>query len=113
LKYPHCLSNSHELILHCDPDLHDLASNLVVPVFIGCSFPRAQDKHMYAAFSLAHLKPFSIVHPLLADDESYEQCYSSYQFTPFSNQIMLNWEAIHECEDARDAERIKTGSSFP
>jgi hypothetical protein len=107
LKYPHILCNTHELILHCDPDLHDLASNIVVPVFIGCSIPRVHDMHVYAAFTIAHLKPFSIIHPLVADDESYEQSYSSYQFSSFSKQIMLNWEAIHECEDARDAEHIR------
>jgi len=33
-----------------------------------------------------------------------EETYLKYCFDPFSCEIMANWEAVHECEDAQDAE---------
>ena len=36
-----------------------------------------------------------------------ENAFKIYCFDAFSCDIMANWEAIHECEDARDAECIR------
>ena len=56
---------------------------------------------------LAHFKPFSPTNTLLKPTETFEDVFQSYCFNKFSKQVMLNREAIHECQDARDAEHIK------
>jgi len=55
---------------------------------------------------LAHFKPFSYVNPCINNCKTMEETYLKYCFDPFSCEIMANWEAVHECEDVRDAERI-------
>ena len=39
LKHPHQLCDSHELLLHTDPNLCELALNLLIPSVVGCSIP--------------------------------------------------------------------------
>lgn len=34
------------------------------------------------------------------------EMYSKYMFDEFAHHVMQNWEAIHECEDERDADRL-------
>jgi len=60
----------------------------------------------YAEFMLAHFKPFSAEIPLVNEGQKIEATYKNYSFDPFSCNVRLNWEAINECEDARDAEWI-------
>ena len=107
LKHPHHLCDSHELVLHTDPNLNELAPNLLIPRLVGCSIPQATSEKLYAEFMIAHFKPFNPTIPLVAHSENFKECFDSYDFTEFSRKIMSNWEAIHECQDARDAERIK------
>jgi len=57
-------------------------------------------------FALAHFKPFSATVPLLNNEQDAEQVFHSYAFSHTARQILLNWEAVHECEDERDAERL-------
>ena len=56
---------------------------------------------------LAHFKPFSAEKPLVNSGETIEDAFKNHCFDQFSRNIMANWEAIHECEDARDAEHIR------
>ncbi len=44
--------------------------------------------------------------PLINHNETIEEALDKYIFDPFSCEVMKNWEAIHECEDARGAEHI-------
>ena len=55
---------------------------------------------------LAHFKPFSPGNPLINNMQTMEETYKNYSFDPFSCEMMANWEAVHECEDAQDAECI-------
>src|SRR5882672_6273401 len=55
---------------------------------------------------LAHFEPFGARIPLINAGQTMETAFKNYCFDPFSCNIMTNWEAIHECEDARDAECI-------
>ena len=103
---PHRLSKTYELVLYIDPSLNDLAHKITVPRVIGCSIPQKASNKTYAEFMLAHFKPFSTKKPLINDGETIEEAYNKYCFDPFSSEIMANWEAVYECEDARDAECI-------
>lgn len=51
-------------------------------------------------FILAHLE---FQNPLCDENQSFESVMKSYQFSPRSQEIMENWEAIYECEDECDA----------
>ena len=95
------------MILHTNPDLYDLAPNLQIPRVVGFSIQRASNEKKYAEFMLAHFKPFSPTNALFKLTETFEDVFQSYCFNKFSKQVMLNWEAIHKCQDARDAECIK------
>ena len=93
MKHPHQLSQSHELILHTNPDLYDFAPNLQIPRVVGCSIPHASNEKKYAEFMLAHFKPFSPTNALLKPTETFEDVFQSYCFNKFSKQVMLNWKA--------------------
>src|SRR5882724_3582224 len=96
----------HMKLLYSDPSFNALAPRMTVPRVVGCSIPRKSSKISYAEFMLAHFKPFSYVNPLIKNGETIEETCQKYCFDPFSCEIMANWEAVHECEDAQDAERI-------
>jgi hypothetical protein len=57
--------------------------------------------------ALAHFKPFSVNQLLLAEGESFDEVFAQFEFSMFNTRILENWEALHECEDERDAERMK------
>jgi hypothetical protein len=72
------------------------------------TIPHAVNRSLYSMFMLAHFKPFSIDCPLIAHGtDSWEYAFHSFTFNDRSTEIMKNWEAIHECQDERDAERLK------
>jgi hypothetical protein len=71
------------------------------------SIPHAMDAKLWSLFTLAHFKPFSAASPLLSEDEDAIEVFRTYVFSPCSRTIMSNWEAVHECEDERDADRLK------
>lgn len=63
---------------------------------------------------LAHFLPFSAASPLELGKgiwDSYESAVDgsqpSFRFTKRAKEIMENWDEIYECEDARDAERLR------
>lgn len=105
LKPAHPLHATHELVEHAD-DLRGDKNHNLVPRVIGTSIPCSNNKQAWALFTLSHFKPFSCDVPLIGENEDPEKVFNSYQFSDHSHSIMLNWEAIHECEDEQDADRL-------
>ncbi|KAE8222189.1 hypothetical protein CF319_g4571 [Tilletia indica] len=60
----------------------------------------------YCFAMLVHFKAFSDSAPLKAPDSTYEQTFVQHSFSGSSKRVMANWEALHECDDARDAEQL-------
>lgn len=106
LKPGHPLSHTHELVEHWSEERGEGVRELV-PRVIGLSIPRSTTGSAWALFVLAHFKPFSCDDPLVQEGDTIDKTYEEYQFSPKSRKIMENWEAIHECEDERDAERLR------
>ncbi|KAE8220603.1 hypothetical protein CF319_g5894 [Tilletia indica] len=73
-------------------------------------FPRSNGTEQhgdgYCASMLAHFKPFSISNPLKIAGQSYEDAFSAYNFSATSRTTMANWQALTECDDARDADQL-------
>ena len=61
----------------------------------------------YSLFMLAHFKPFSNESPLWDKDIGVNKAFEQFHFSTAAQEIMHNWEAIHECEDEQDAERLQ------
>ena len=70
------------------------------------SIPRVSDKG-YQMFALAHFIPFDVDRPLLQPGQTADDVFKSAQFSDRHLQILDNWESIHECQDERDAERMR------
>ncbi|KAG2739415.1 hypothetical protein P692DRAFT_20695710, partial [Suillus brevipes Sb2] len=54
-----------------------------------------------------HFKPFSVSIDLLGINEDPIASHEHFPFCPRSREVMSNWEAVHECEDERDADRLR------
>ena len=61
---------------------------------------------------LAHFKPFGALHPLVPKNETFETVFKRYSLTEFAQTVITNWDATNECEDARDAERMKKAAQI-
>ena len=85
----------------------------IVPRVVGTSIPRREsDPENYFLFMLAHFCPFSADHGINFEGGNLEAIFHTKSFSLLSKNVMQNWEAVHECEDAREKERIrKQGSS--
>ncbi|KAJ3516563.1 hypothetical protein NMY22_g14178 [Coprinellus aureogranulatus] len=105
LKRSHPLHHTHHLVQHTNEETGDMA-NEYVPKVLGMSIPRVSSQS-WPVFALMHFKPFSENNPLLKPGEIPQIVYDSFTFGDREAKIMSNWEAIHECEDERDAERIR------
>ena len=105
LQYPHPQYQTHVLIDHSIKIGKD-NSNLAIPRIIGMSVPRLGDK-LHALFMLAHFKPFDVDSPLWNAKIGIENTYKQFKFSNRALEIMRNWDAIHECEDQCDADRLK------
>jgi len=101
LKPDHLLHTTHDLVKHTD-ELH--MDHELVPRVIGMSMPCSNNKQAWALFTLSHFKAFSCDVPLFDKGKDPEQAFDMYAFLDYSHTIMANWEAIHECEDERDAD---------
>ncbi|KAK6997321.1 hypothetical protein R3P38DRAFT_2563635, partial [Favolaschia claudopus] len=105
LQQPHTKAHKYQIVerinYECGPII-----KLRVPQVIGSSIPR-KSSPLYPVFALAHFKPFSMTYPLVANGETFEETFSKFEFSTFNSSILENWEALHECEDERDAERLK------
>lgn len=106
LKEGHPSYHSHQLIEHTNEERGDGFHELV-PRVVGMSIPRSHDATAWAIFALAHFKPFSISCPLLGSEDTALDAYKAYDFCSCSCNVMANWEAIHECEDEWDADRLR------
>lgn len=105
LRHPHPWCETHEIQEHTDFD-RGMNDNLLIPRVIGMSIPRSNTDSYYV-FALAHFKPFTSIATLLGSAVSFKECYEQYIFPPESRRILNNWDAIYECEDERDAERLR------
>ena len=105
LKEGHPSAGTHRLVEHTN-ELRGEGTNLLVPRVMGMSIPRKSDKG-YRMFALAHFIPFGIFDPLLKPGQTVNNVFESAKFTNRHQQILDNWEAIHECQDERDAERMR------
>lgn len=65
------------------------------------------DDPCYETFMLMHFKPFNLDRLLLTSLISVHDKFITYDFSPCARTCMSNWEALHECEDKRDTERMK------
>lgn len=83
--------------------------------------PRKHDNDDdYALFMLSHFIPFSVRSPLNLENGIWK-CYEDamtgggsnipqnpmHMFSSRAKEIMKNWDEIHECEDERDADRLR------
>ena len=77
-----------------------------MPRVVGASIPRSTSRTHWMLFALAHFKPFDCDHPLLPNTSlnMIENIFNNYLFSPRSRLVMKQWEAVHECQDERDAE---------
>ncbi|KAE8228546.1 hypothetical protein CF326_g6517 [Tilletia indica] len=81
-----------------------------IPRAIFRSFPRpdGSERHgdAYCVAMLAHFIPFSISRPLRTPNHTYEDLFATVPFPPFAVQTMSNWQALTECDDARDSDQL-------
>jgi hypothetical protein len=105
LKRGHPSAETHRLVEHTN-ELRGEGTNLLVPRVMGMSIPRELDKG-YWMFALAHFIPFDINSPLLKPGQTVDDVFESARFADRHLQILSNWEAIHECQDERDADRMR------
>lgn len=106
LKAGHPLHKTHRLVEHTNEKRGDGALELV-PRVVGVSIPRTTSAS-WPLFALAHFKPFSPTVPLLeTNGMPVESQLKNYQFSSKAEQVLVNWDAIHECEDERDAHRLQ------
>jgi hypothetical protein len=70
------------------------------------SIPR-ETSVIWPLFVLAHFKPFGVTQPLIPPGESCNDLFHTYPFSNRHLEAIKNWNATHECEDERDAERLR------
>ena len=97
--------------------LHDShASHLIsnyekrVPNFIGANLPRCDqgDREYYCCTMLTLFKPWRRGHDLkVSAQESWDDIFTEYEFTPKQVQLMKNFNIRYECLDARDDYRAQ------
>ena len=106
LVLPHKLSKTHQLV-EFRSDLDIDTETLKIPKVVGCSIPQPNAGEPYYLFMVSHFKPFGIESPLLKGWKTFQEEFENFPFTDRALHVMKNWDAIHECEDARDSERLK------
>jgi hypothetical protein len=105
LKSSHPLHETHQLIEHTN-EMRGEGHHELVPRVVGMSIPR-ETSAIWPLFVLAHFKPFSITQPLIPSGDSCDNIFRTYSFSDRSFKVIKNWNATHECEDERDAERLR------
>jgi hypothetical protein len=101
----HLLSQTHELLEHTNEE-HGEGTHEYVPCVVGMAIPWSTDPTQWALFALSHFKPFSSTDPLIPPQSSIDEVFKSFDFSPRHLAIMEHWEAVHECKDERDADRL-------
>jgi len=106
LHADHPLAETHHLVEHTNEERGDCNTRLI-PRVIGSSIPRKNTGRVWKLFALAHFKPFGPSDPFVMSGSCIDDTYDKFAFTEQSKYVMNNWEDTHECEDQRDAERLR------
>jgi hypothetical protein len=79
-------------------------SDFVVPNFIGGTLPRCDqgDNEYYSSTMLTLFKPWRTGLDLKSAEETWEQAFNKYSFSPAQKILMSNFNLRYECLDARD-----------
>jgi len=96
--------HSH-MLLETIRETNDHPKYDVVPRVMGISIPHHEsDPEHYFLFMLAHFCPFSADHDINFQGGNLETIFDTNPFSLLSKNVMQNWEAVHECEDAQENE---------
>ena len=109
LKSTHPLHETHHLIEYTNK-IRGKGHHQLVPRVVGMSIPRETSTE-WPFFVLSHFKPFGIENPLIPSGETPNTIFNTYDFFFNAMTVMKNWNAIYECEDERDAERLQKHAS--
>jgi len=73
-------------------------------IFAGGSLPRCDkgDREYYCATMLTLFKPWRHGKNLKDDDQSWDEAFTDYKFTPRQIELMKFFNIRYECNDARD-----------
>src|SRR6202050_523170 len=99
-KYPflqnHPLHETHQVSISKPKNL--------IPNFAGGSLPRCDrgDREYYCATMLTLFKPWRHGKSLKEVDQSWDEAFTNYKFTPRQNELMRFFNIRYECNDARD-----------
>ncbi|TFK53512.1 hypothetical protein OE88DRAFT_1626501, partial [Heliocybe sulcata] len=76
----------------------------LVPNFIGGNLPRRDtgNREFYCTAMLTLFKPWREGKNLREEDETWDDAYFSYNFTPRQQELMNFFNIRYECYDARD-----------
>src|ERR1700733_2610171 len=76
----------------------------LVPNFAGGSLPRCDrgDREYYCATMLTLFRPWRHGKNLKEDDQSWDEAFTNYKFTPCQTELMKFFNIRYECNDARD-----------
>src|SRR5258705_10469363 len=76
----------------------------LVPNFAGGSLPRCDrgDREYYCTTMLTLFKPWRHGKNLKEDDQSWDEAFTNYKFTPRQAELMKFFNIRYECNDARD-----------
>ena len=93
----------------------------LIPNFAGGSLPRCDrgDREYYCATMLTLFKPWRHGKNLKEDDQSWDEAFTNYKFTPRQTELMRFFYIHYECNDARaDYSKLvkqqnATGGVFP
>ena len=107
----HKLSDSHQLVQFWNKEQGHKEEEFV-PSVIGCSILRPNAGLSYMIFALAHFKPFGALCPLIPEGETFETIFKKYSLPTATQTTITNWDAINECEDAHDAERMRKAAQM-
>ncbi|KAF5366432.1 hypothetical protein D9758_009766 [Tetrapyrgos nigripes] len=93
----HPLADSHALKVVSD-------DKRLVPNFIGGTLPRADkgNREYYCTVMLTLFKPWRAGEKVKNKDQTWDNAFDSFQFTPQQKQILKNFQVCYECLDSRD-----------
>jgi hypothetical protein len=79
-------------------------SKILVPNFAGGSLPRCDrgDREYYCTTMLTLFKPWRHGKNLKEHDQSWDEAFTNYKFTPRQTELMKFFNIHYECNDARD-----------
>ena len=79
-------------------------SKNLIPNFAGGSLPRCDrgDREYYCTTMLSLFKPWRHGKDLKENDQSWDEAFSDYKFTPRQTELMKFFNIRYECNDARD-----------